>query len=526
MKRLTLRNPRALAALAVVVGVTLAAVSPAVAASLTAANSASTGGIYQGLGAAQPFLLESAHATGKVLQIADPAAQISSAPGATERAAAAIEPLRTADPAALRAQSLRLYPVNGTTNVFVIADQNDRALVRARNDSSTFRYLATAAVSSAAGDPYAQWEAEDVGNGAVRFVNVQKDGSGQAAALDLYNWKTADGSEVQTYTLNSSGAAVQQWRMRTLTPTVSSSTVVVSPGAVPPMPTGLAAQYSWGSSFTLPAITWRMPDAAVWNTEGTVTVAGTSTGFFGERVDLTVTFAIGTPGDAADSTLTSFAGVTVKELQMRAPRTVSRPIGTTGARVSEQITWNWGAVSESALAAPGTVIVPAASTSSAARLIITLTAAQRVNLLRQAGVHYDFLAKDSTTFALTDGNRNTTGFADWRSGGSANRVNPNRVSFSFDQPRQVTGVNVYDIGGKQNIGAVTVQYRTLLGGWKNLPTGGTWPLANTTPNLSLETTSSPVVATGIRVIVTNKSSATWMTLSEIEAYGPQSTPAS
>lgn len=526
MKRLSFRNPRTVAAVAVVVGVTLAAVSPAVAASLSSAVSAASGGTYAGLGAAQPTLLESAHATGKVAQIGDPNAQVSSAPGATERAAAAIESMRTSDAAALRAQALRLYPVAGATNVFVIADQNDRALARSRNDVSTFRYLTTTSAADAAKDPYAQWEARDAGNGAVALVNVQKDADGQAAALDLYNWKTADGSEVQTYTLNTAGAAVQQWRLRSLVPTVATSTVVAAPGAVPAMPTGLSAQYSWGMSTPLTTVAWRMPDPSVWNSAGTVTVSGTSTGFFGENVDLSVTFAIGAPGDATDSTLSSYAGATVKELQMRAPRTVSRPIGDTGARVTEQITWNWSAVSDSTLAAPGTVVVPATSTAFAARLVITLSAAQRVNLLRQPGVHVDYLAKDSTVLALTDGNRSVTGFADWRSGGSANRVNPNRVSFSFDQPRQITGVNVYDIGGKQNIGAVTVQYRTLLGGWKNLPSGGTWPVANTAANLSLETTSQPVVATGVRVIITNKSSATWMTLSEIEAYGPQPTPAS
>lgn len=527
MKRLTLRNRRAVAALAVAIGVTLAAVSPAVAASLSgAASAAANGGTYAGVGAAQPILLESVHAAGKVLQIDDPNAQTSSAPGATQRAAAAIESMRLSDASALRAQALRTYPVDGTTNVYVIADQHDRALARSRNDDAAFRYLTTTDVAAATTDPYAQWEARDAGNGAVTLVNVQRDAAGQPAALDLYNWKTADGSEVQTYTLSTSGAAVQQWRMRSLVPTVATSTVVTAPGAVPAMPTGLTAQYSWGTTWTLPTVTWRMPDPSVWNSDGQVTVAGTSTGFFGEPVDVSVTFAVGAPGDAADSDLRSFAGVTLKELQIRAPRTVTRPIGTTGARITEPVSWNWAAISESSLAAPGTVIVPATATGYAARLVITLVPAQQVNVLRQAGVRYDVLAKDTTPLALTDGNRAAIGFADWRSGGASNRVNPNRVSFTFDQPRQITGVNVYDIGGKQNIGAVTVQYRTLLGGWKNLPSANTWPVANATPNLSLETTSQPVLAVGVRVIVTNKSSATWMTLSEIEAYGPQPTPAS
>jgi hypothetical protein len=68
---------------------------------------------------------------------------------------------------------------------------------------------------------------------------------------------------------------------------------------------------------------------------------------------------------------------------------------------------------------------------------------------------------------------------------------------------------------------VTVQYRDLIGGWIDMPTDAVaWPYVNATPDLSLEFESTPVLATGMRVIFTNKSSANWMSLSEIEAYGP------
>ena len=66
-----------------------------------------------------------------------------------------------------------------------------------------------------------------------------------------------------------------------------------------------------------------------------------------------------------------------------------------------------------------------------------------------------------------------------------------------------------------------MQYRTLTSGWRDLPVEGTaWPYANTSADLSLEVDSAPVLATGVRVIIRSKSTATWMSLSEVEVFGP------
>jgi len=479
------------------------------------------------VGAAQLVLVESVQAGGKLLQLGAGDAQVSSAPGATTPAVASISSMAQADPKSLSAQALRLYPVVGSARTFLIADQKDRVLIRSRNGQDTFRYLQTADVADSATDPYAQWEVRDAGNGAVNLVNVQRDREGKESALDLYNWKTADGSEVQTYTLNAS-AAVQQWRVHPLTPVVTSPSVVTTPGVLPALPSSLTGRYGWGRTIALSPITWAMPAATTWLTPGVVPVSGAAKGFFGEDVAVTASVAVGALSDAVDSTLTTYAGATVAEVAMRAPSTVQRRIGDTGQTVTAPVRWDFSTLTDAALAAPGTVKVPAVSgLGFSATLVVTVAAAQQVNVLRQSGVHPDWAFKDATTFALTDGNRTATGFADWRSGGAANRVNPNRVTFFLDQPRQISAVNVYDIGGKQNIGSVTVQYRTTRGGWTNLPSATTWPATNTSADLRLEVTASrPVLATGLRVFVKNKTTSTWMTLSEIEAYGPQLTPAS
>ncbi|WP_279367475.1 RICIN domain-containing protein [Microbacterium testaceum] len=498
----------------------LASAPPALAATETPVSASA-------VGAAQLVLVESVHASGKVLRIGAGDAQVSSAPGSTTPAVASISSMAQADPQTLSAQALRLYPVVGSARTFLIADQKDRVLTRSRNDQDAFRYLQTADVADSATDPYAQWELRDAGNGAVNLVNVQRDREGRESALDLYNWKTADGSEVQTYTLNAS-AAVQQWRVHALTPTVTSPSLVTTPGVLPTLPSSLSGRYGWGRTVTLSPITWALPAATTWLTPGMVSVTGTAKGFFGEDVALTASVAVGALSDAADSALTTYAGATVAEVAMRAPATVQRRIGDTGQTLTAPVRWDFTGVTDAAFSTPGTVKVPAVSgLGFSATLVVTVSAAQQVNVLRQSGVHPDWSFKDSTTFALTDGNRTATGFADWRSGGSANRVNPNRVTFYLDQPRQISSVNVYDIGGKQNIGSVTVQYRTTRGGWANLPSATAWPAANTSADLRLEVTASrPVLATGLRVLVKNKTSSTWMTLSEIEAFGPQLTPAS
>lgn len=483
---------------------------------------AAVGASYEGVGAPRRMLLESVNAPGKVVQLGDTNAQVSSAPGATDRAAAAVEAMKTGDPSALAAQALTFYPVNGAANTYVIADQQGRALIRSRNNSTTFRYLQLADVADSATDPYAQWEARDAGDGTVNLVNVQQDPSNRWAALDLYNQKTADGSEVQSWTL-SPGSAVQKWRMHTLTATVTVPTAVTPVGTEPRLPAKLVARYGWGTSFPLTSIAWQKPDRSVWNASGDVDVAGTAAGFFGETITVSAHIAVGAAAAADDATLRSYAGVSVKELRMLAPRTVVRQVGGSGGSVTAPVSWDFSRLTDASLAQPGTVTVPAvAGADFSARLVVTLVAPETVNILRQSGVHPDWTVRDTgTAFALTDGNRNVVGFSDWRSGGAANRANPNRVSFALDQPRSITGVKVYDIGGKQNIGSVTVQYRTLLGGWKNLPTSTAWPVVNTSANLSLEVASTPVLATGIRVLISNKSSSTWMTLSEVEVYGPQ-----
>lgn len=470
------------------------------------------------LGPAELILIESVHAAGKVVEIGDDAAQTASFPGSTERAAAAVFTMATTG-AELRDQAIAAYPVLEAEGVYVLASQDGEVLSRRSDDGDDYRYLEISelGLEQAALEPAAQWRMREYGDGTRSLLNGKTDRNGRTAGLDLYNWATADASEVQTY--DAGDANVQRWRIRDLEPAVADYAAIAQQGVVPELPGTMTATYDWGRRHSVDDIVWQLPDETVWGTDGEVVVAGSGTGWFGERLDVRAVFQVGSLGDAVDTTASGYAGMTLRELQMLAPSTVQRSLSGGEATVSAAVTWDWSAVNAEALAEPGELVVPAtASTGFAARFVVTLRPAVDTNILRAGGVHT--AASFGSAGGLTDGDRSAEGYSTWRSGGAANRVNPATINYYLDVPRVIDRVGVYDSGS--NIGQVTVQYRDLLGGWIDLPAADvTWPAVNTSGALAFEASSDPVLATGLRVTVEHKSSATWMTLAEIEAWGPQ-----
>ncbi|MGM1018274.1 MAG: Ig-like domain-containing protein [Actinomycetota bacterium] len=466
-----------------------------------------------------PYLIESSHATGKVLEIGNGNAQLT-VPDDTRAAAAVFPFAKSVDE--IREQAVLAYPVLGADATFVLANTDGDVLARRANDDEHFRYLELAGVGldEAAVDPAAQWTMSDAGDGLSYLRNANPYASGAVAGLDMYNWMTDAGSEVQTY--DAGGAAVQKWRTHRMVAEVEAYEQRIDTGTVPNLPAFLAARYSWGLEAPLTAIEWAAPDASVWENDGVVSVEGTATGLFGETVPVSAEYLVGSLGAATDVELTGHVGISVKQLRMAAPTHVERTISGSGTTVTAPVTWDWSVLSDEDTEIEGVLEVPAAaSTGFEARLLITIAEAESVNILRGEGINHAFTHMNGSNFALTDGVRDVAGFDDWRSGGATNRVNPNSVSFYFDQPRQLTGAAVYDINGRQNVGGVTVQYRDLIGGWVDLPSDTDWPYVNETADLSLVVDSERVLATGLRVSFTNKTSDNWMSLSEVEAYGPE-----
>lgn len=470
------------------------------------------------LGPAELLLIESVHAPGKVVEIGDEAARPDSFPGSGAPAAAAVFTMATA-PDALRAQAVAAYPVLDAEGVFVLASQDGDVLARRSDDGPDYRYLELSDLDleQAATVPSAQWRVQQNGDGTQALLSAAVDRNGRTAGLDLYNWATADASEVQTYDYG--GSNVQRWRIRDLEPSIAEYRAVAQQGVVPQLPASLTATYDWGRRHSIDDIVWTMPDEIVWGTDGELVVDGVGSGWFGERLAVRAVLSVGRLGDAVDTRAQGYAGMTLREVRMLAPATVQRTLSGGDSTVTAPVTWDWGAVTPEALAQPGELVVPAtAATGFAARLVVELRPAVDTNLLRAGGVHG--VASFGDPAGLTDGDRSADGYSTWRSGGAANRVNPATISYYLDTPGVIDRVGVHDIG--TNVGQVTVQYRDILGGWVDLPAPDVvWPVVNTGSSLALEVLGEPVLATGLRVTIEHKSPSSWMTLSEIEAWGPR-----
>ncbi|MBA8817643.1 hypothetical protein FHX48_002748 [Microbacterium halimionae] len=497
-----------------------------VALALGAAAPASADAESELVGAPEQYLIENVHASGKVLEIGNDGAQATGPDAAWTAAAAIFSRAETAP--AISAQAVVAYPVTGAESTFVFTNDEGEVLVRRTNDDEYYRYLdlSDMTVDEAAADPYAQWTAVDAGNGAVYLQNVQRDKNGMTAALDMYNWKTENGSEIQTYDVGT--AAVQKWIMRSLTPTVDTITGRTETGTAVQPPKTVHARYSWGKAYEMTLVSWQQPEASVWDADGTVSIDGTGVGFFDEEVPVHAEYLVGTVGDAVDSAVQGFVGITAKELQMIAPTMVERSISGSDVKVSSPVKWDWSVVTAESTSQVGTFSIPALpETGFAANLVVSIVETAPVNIARGDGVHVK--VQVGSAGGLNDGVLDRTGFGDWVSGGNANRVNPNVVSYLFEKPHQVTGVALYDTGtdgdAKHNIGGVTVQYRNLTGGWVDLPAKElTWPYVNNAADLSFVVDSEPVLATGMRARLTNKSNNSWMSLSEFEVYGPAAAP--
>ncbi|WP_430867339.1 hypothetical protein [Demequina aurantiaca] len=219
-------------------------------------------------------------------------------------------------------------------------------------------------------------------------------------------------------------------------------------------------------------------------------------------------------------------GSTLKRVQMSAPLTVELPASGSDATVLTPVTWDWASVDAADLLTLGTIdVVSDPSHGFVAKLTITVVPATTVNLLGNGiGYHYT-VPVGAITGLLFDGNRSNAGFNNQRSGGATNRDNPSRVNVFFDEPQVVTGAGVFALANtnqNRNIGAVTVQYRDITGGWRDVPTEAGWPVANEETALDFEfVASEAVLATALRVFVSYKTTNTWMGLSELEIYGPQ-----
>jgi len=471
-----------------------------VAVGLVASTGSTASAAEAGVGEPQQVLIESLHATGKTAVIGEGDWPLSSRTIA-------------GDPAGVVSQAVSMYPVDGDDDAFVLA--NAEGDVLSRIAGSRDLELLDVAPDDAAANPLATWTVVEQGDRAMILNGEQL--NGRDAALNLYDWSTAEGARIATWDRGSFGNN-ESWRIHELQGTADAVGELVSPGAAPELPATVAARYSWGPTTQLTDIDWELPAEDVWLADGVVEFSGTAAGLFGDTIRIDARYTVGTVGDALDSSLTSYAGVMLDTLRQNAPRTVERTVSGSDVTVTADVRWDWDAVDPALLGQEGEFTVPAvADLGFAATLHVTLVTPREVNVLREGGARA-WRKGGSTTFAgLTDGNRDAEGFGDWQAGGAANRINPNWVAYYFDRPRQVTGAALYEPTTADNIGTVTFQVRNMRGGWEDVSVGA---LRNEGGRLQMTAEFDPVMATGFRAVFEHKSDASWMQLSEFEVWGP------
>ncbi|UFU03244.1 Ig-like domain-containing protein [Ruania suaedae] len=462
--------------------------------------SADTAADGAAVGEPRPVLIESAHAAGKTAVIGAQGLPLFTRTIATE-------------PEALTAQAVVMYSVAGAPDTVVLTSAAGDVLARA--EGSRALELLDLTPAAAAAEDLATWSITTRGDRSM-LIN-SRPLNGNDAALNLYDWNTADGAQVGTWDAGDFGGN-ESWYIHPVQATTDGIGGLVIPGSVPDLPSAVTAAYGWGPTAEVSDIRWEMPEDEVWETEGVVEFSGYGDGLFGDTVRVEARFTVGTVGDALESELTSFAGVRLDALRSLAPRTVERSVSGSDMTVEAPVRWDWDAIDPEALTGVGEFTVPAvADLGFAASLRVTLTPPSEVNVLRAGGVRSWRFAGEEDLSGLTDGNREAEAFGDWRSGGASNRVNPNWVAYYFERPTQVDGAALYEFSGADNIGAVTFQWRNMRGGWEDVSVG---TLTNDGGRLQLETDFDAVTATGFRAVFEHKSDASWMQLAEFEVWGP------
>lgn len=466
-----------------------------VSAGLVSTTHTSASAIETGVGDPRHVLIESAHATGKTAVIEASERPVASRTIATE-------------PAEVVAQAVTIYPVDGVDDEFVLANAEGDVLALASEDGGL--ELLDVEPDAAAGDPLATWSLP-TRDDRIMVVNG-------GSALNLFGWSTADGAEIGTWARGDFGNN-ESWILHELQGDADAIGELVAPGAVPAMPNSVTARYSWGPSAELSDIAWDMPADEVWQQDGVVEFTGSAQGMFGDKVEIDARFTVGTVGDAIEQTMTSYAGARVATLKQNAPRTVERVVSGSDITVTADVRWDWDAVAPEDLEHVGDIVVPGVEDLGfAAALRITLETPVETNQLLSGARTWQLHVNGDTDLGdLTNGDHDAEAFSDWRSGGATNRVNPNWVAYYFDRPRDLTRATIFEPAEADNVGAVTFQYRNMLGGWEDVSAGR---IVNDGGRLAIDVEFERVTATGFRAVIENKTDATWMSLSEIEAWGP------
>lgn len=394
---------------------------------------------------------------------------LTDASGTSSPAATITTPATTTDAATHQKWTFHAVtdPAKHATKQYVLTTPSGGVLTA----TSAGTAISTMTLDAAKADPNALWVLQTSDGTTYSLVN-----KAISSALDVGGQSTKNGSPVGVY--GSNGGTNQAWTLRSTVPTGVVAQAVATPvGTAPTLPTTVTPIYAWGNGAAVP-VTWQTPPAPAWRHAGTVTVRGTATDVFGNRLRATATVVVGSYALTDPTSVTVTRGASLASVQQAAPTTVSARIGD----VSNQTfpvaaTWNWNGVADSAFASGGVVSVPGTTTSNAPG-DGTLPATLNVIVVGMGGSSN--LCGAGTTVSVSagytegsyaaprtcDGVNSTSNYwSDWNSTG----MSSDTLTYSLGRTGTVTSVDVTPT--ERAPLSVTVQYKDANGNWADTSAG-------------------------------------------------------
>ncbi|CAM5783103.1 hypothetical protein CPER28S_01136 [Cellulomonas persica] len=349
------------------------------------------------------------------------------------------------------------------------------------------------------------------------FVN-----SATASALDVNGQSTADGASVGVYGSNDGGN--QRWRVRatSATPSAPSISLRTTVGTPAPLPATVVPTYSWGAGVATP-VTWGVP-ADAWDRAGTVTLTGTGTDIYGNAVVATAVVEVGDLVATDPASVTVVAGSSLDLVRGSAPATVRAQVGTSSARFTVPVTWDFTALTDASFATSGVVTVPGAVDAQAGTGGQAVAATLHVIVGAAAGTTNVALTStpsasftESTSYAVTrtiNGDRGDKGWSNWKSG---TKNETDTLTYTLAQPALLDEARIYfwkDGSSATWPTTVTTQYRDLATNqWTSLPAPVELPEQETAPSATIDL--SGVSASAVRFVLTARP-ATHLIVAETE----------
>jgi hypothetical protein len=384
-------------------------------------------------------------------------------------------------------------------------------------------------VAGAAADPAYRWILSTTDGTTWSFVNEER-----AQAMEVGGQSTADGAQVGWYSSN--GGANQRWYLRDTVAVGSQEVAVRTPAGVEPvLPATVVPEYSWGAGVPAPVV-WDLPESAVWQAVGEVTVAGTATDLYGNQVPATAVVSVGGFTLTDPVSMTVVVGADLGTVRDAAPAAVPARVGASVHAFDVPVTWDWTGLGQGDLDAPGVLTVPGAAMTGdpgahevPATLSVLVTEGVPRNIAPDTAYVTAVASSTESGYgidATRDGVHSGKAWSNWRSG---TKNSSDSFTYTWEHPEALAelAVSFYADGTDTWAQRIDVAYRDVSGVWQSIADGiHVADPGEPVPTTVVDLTSYDLPpATGLRLTMHAFSTNHYLTVSEVEVGVLRAAPA-